>query len=116
MVDGTEIFQYDRFYNRKTLPINIALGGPIWFAVLAVLNTVKIMVTDGQHIFLITETGSTVVAVQVTDPNAPGGFELNPNYNKDYSAYLKPQKGEVIRGYRYKGGNPADPSSWVQMK
>ncbi len=27
-----------------------------------------------------------------------------------------PRIGEARDGYRYKGGNPADPSSWVQMK
>ena len=73
VIDGTTVYQYDRFYNRKTLPINIALGGPIWFATLAVGTIVYNMMTDGQNIFVITENGVSVSASVVTDPNAPGG-------------------------------------------
>lgn len=73
VVDGASVYQYDQFYNRKTLPINVALGTPIWFATLAVGTTVYNMMTDSENIFVITENGSTVTAVQVTDPNAPGG-------------------------------------------
>ena len=71
--DGTTVYQYDNFYNFKVLPINTALGGPIWFATLAVGTTVYNLVTDGVHIFVITENGSSVTAELVTDPNAPGG-------------------------------------------
>ena len=73
VVDGTTVYQFDRFFNRKTLSINVALGGPIWFATLAVGTTIKNMMTDGQNIFVITEDGSNVTAEVVTDPNAPGG-------------------------------------------
>jgi len=73
VVDGTSVIQYDNFYNKKVLPINVALGGPIWFATLAVGNSVQNMLTDGTNIFVITETGSTVTAAVVTDPIAPGG-------------------------------------------
>jgi len=73
VVDGTTVYQYDRFYNRKVLPISVSLGTPIWFATLPVGNVVYNMMTDGDHIFVIKEDGSTVTAEVVTDPNAPGG-------------------------------------------
>ncbi len=73
VVDGTTVYQYDRFYNPKVLPISITLGTPIWFATLAVGNLVYNMMTDGNNIFVIKEDGSTVTAEVVTDPNAPGG-------------------------------------------
>lgn len=73
VVDGTTVYQFDRFYNRKTLPISVALGTPIWYATLAVGTTVKTMFTDRNNIFVITETGSSVTAEVVTDANAPGG-------------------------------------------
>jgi len=73
VVEGTSVYQYDRFYNRKTLGISVALGTPIWFATLAAGSTVYNMMTDGNTIFLITESGASVTAVPITDPNAPGG-------------------------------------------
>ena len=74
VVDGTAVFQYDSFYNKKTVPITVSLGGPIWFATLAVGSVVYNMMTDGQRIFVITENpDGSMDAVVVTDPNAPGG-------------------------------------------
>tara|TARA_R110000868_G_C10972576_1_gene770476 strand:+ start:12259 stop:14055 length:1797 start_codon:yes stop_codon:yes gene_type:complete len=73
VVDGTTVYQFDRFYNRKTLTINVSLGTPIWFATLAVGTLVYNMMTDGNNIFVIKEDGSTVTSEVVTDPNAPGG-------------------------------------------
>jgi len=73
VVDGTTVYQYDSFYNRKVLPINVSLGTPIWFATLAVGTLVYNMLTDGNHIFVIKEDVSNVTAEVVTDPNAPGG-------------------------------------------
>ena len=73
VIDGTVVYQYDRFYNRKTLPISLNLGGRIWFATIAVGRIVYNMMTDGQNIFVITEDGTNVTAEVVTDPNAPGG-------------------------------------------
>lgn len=74
VVDGASVYQFDRFYNRKVLPISVALGTPIWFATLAVGTQVLNMMTDTKNIFLITENGSAVTAEVVTDPNAPGGI------------------------------------------
>lgn len=73
VVDGTTVYQYDKFYNRKVLPISISLGTPIWFATLPVGTLVYNMMTDGNNIFVIKEDGSSVTAEVVTDPNAPGG-------------------------------------------
>lgn len=73
VISGTTVYQYDRFYNKKILPISVSLGTPIWFATLAVGTVVYNMMTDGNQIFVITENGSSVTAVVVTDPNAPGG-------------------------------------------
>jgi hypothetical protein len=73
VIDGTSVFQFDRFYNKKTLLINVSLGGPVWWATLAVGSTVYNMMTDGQSIFVITENGTSVTSAVVTDPNAPGG-------------------------------------------
>src|ERR1043166_3906352 len=73
VVDGTTVYQYDRFYNRKVLPISVTLGTPIWFATLAVGTLVYNMMTDGNKIYVIKEDGATVTAEVVTDPNAPGG-------------------------------------------
>jgi hypothetical protein len=76
VIDGTSVYQFDKFYNRKTLTINVALGGDIWFATLAVDTTIYNMMTDGDNIFVITENGSTVTSAVVTDSNRPA----NPTY------------------------------------
>jgi hypothetical protein len=73
VVDGTAVYQFDNFYNQRTLPIEVALGTPVWFASLAVGTQVVSMLTDTINIFLITEDGSSVTAEVITDPNAPGG-------------------------------------------
>lgn len=73
VVDGTTVYQYDRFYNRKVLPISVTLGTQIWFATLAVGTMIYNVMTDNNRIFVIKEDGSTVTAEAVTDPNAPGG-------------------------------------------
>ena len=71
VVDGTTVYQYDRFYNQKILPISVSLGAPIWFATLAVGTLIYNMMTDGANIFLITENGTSVTAEVVTDANRP---------------------------------------------
>lgn len=73
VIEGSTVYYFDRFYNRHTLSIRVALNAPIWFATLAVGTRVYNMMTDGINIFVITEDGSTVTSEVVTDPNAPGG-------------------------------------------
>lgn len=74
VVEGKTVYQYDRFYNPKVLPISVTLGSPIWFATLPVGTMVYNIMTDGHRIFIIKENGSSVTAEVVTDPNAPGGI------------------------------------------
>lgn len=76
VVVGTQIFQYDKFYNQKTLGIDVALGSTIWQAVLAVNTSIKIMLTDGVNVFVITENGGSVTSEVVVDTNKP----VNPTY------------------------------------
>lgn len=76
VVDGTSVYVFDSFYNRQTLSISVALGNPIWFATLPVGTLTYNMMTDGINIFLITESGSSVLAARVADPNKP----INPRY------------------------------------
>jgi hypothetical protein len=71
VVDGTTVYQFDRFYNRKTLTINVLLDAPIWFATLAVGTIVYNLMTDGINLFLITEAGFSVTSEIVTDPRRP---------------------------------------------
>jgi len=73
VVDGTTVYQYDKFYNSKILSFSVALGTPIWFATLAVGSIIYNMMTDQKNIFVIKEDGSTVTSEVVTDANAPGG-------------------------------------------
>lgn len=73
VVDGTQIFQYDKFFNQKTMPIGISLTGNIWYSILTVQTLVYIVLTDGTNIYIITEDGTSVTMGIVIDPNAPGG-------------------------------------------
>lgn len=74
-VDGTRVFQIDKFYNKKLIG-NVSLLGKLRFAFLAVGTLIYAMMTDEKNIFVITENGSTVAMVTVTDANAP----TNPLY------------------------------------
>lgn len=73
VIDGTTVYQYDKFYNRKVLSISVTLGTALWFDTLPVGNIIYNMMTDGKNIFVIKEDGSSVTSEVVTDPNAPGG-------------------------------------------
>ena len=72
VVEGTIVYQYDRFYN-QTIVGSVSLTGNLWAAFLAVDALVYIMMTDGTNIYVITESGVSVTMGTVTDPNAPGG-------------------------------------------
>lgn len=71
-VDGTQVYQIDKFYNKKFLK-SVALGTNIWFDYLPVGTLVYALMTDEKNIWLITENGTDVSMVAVTDANAPGG-------------------------------------------
>lgn len=76
IVVGTRIFQIDKFYNQKLLPLDIAATGDVWFAYLPVGTLVYCMITDGVSVFVITEDGSSVTMQVSTDGNTP----VNPTY------------------------------------
>jgi hypothetical protein len=71
VIDGTTVYQFDRFYNRKTLGINVILDAPIWFATLPVGTNVFNLMSDGINLYLITEAGFSVTAEVVTSPFTP---------------------------------------------
>jgi len=72
VIDGTRIFQYDKFYNQKLVG-SVALTGNLWYAILPVGNLIYVMLSDESTLQVITENGTTVSIGTVTDPNAPGG-------------------------------------------
>lgn len=72
IVDGTLVYQVDAAFNRRQIG-TVALGTNIWFAFLPVGNVTYAMMTDEQHIYVITESGTSVTMGTVTDPRAPGG-------------------------------------------
>ncbi len=76
VVVGTILYQIDKFYNQRTLNVNIALGSQLWFDTLAVDTIHYNMLTDGTTIFLISELSTGTTCVPVTDGNAP----KNPTY------------------------------------
>lgn len=72
VVDGTSVYQVDRFFNQQLIG-SVALAGNIWFDYLAVGSFVYGMLSDETNLYVITESGTTVTYQVVTDPNAPGG-------------------------------------------
>ncbi len=72
VVDGVTLYQFDRFYNRRTMTNLLTINAAIWFATLAVGTTTYNLVTDGLQQFLITEppVGLTTCDL-VTDNNRP---------------------------------------------
>jgi len=71
-VVGTQVFAIDKFYNVVSLG-EVAFRANIWNATLAVGTTVYTMISDETNLYVITENGSSISMVEVTDPNAPGG-------------------------------------------
>jgi hypothetical protein len=75
VVVGTQLFQYDRFYNERLVGF-VHNTGPIWWAVLPVGNVVYIMLTTNGKIFVITEDAGTINYEQATGTGVP----TNPLY------------------------------------
>lgn len=74
-VVGTQIIQFDKFYNIKIMG-NVPLGSQVWFAFLPVGNVVYAMFTANSTvqsgIYVVTEfQNGTSTFQQVTDPLAP---------------------------------------------
>ncbi len=76
VIVGTRVYQYDKFFNEVLITTSVSLTGQIWFDFLTVGTQVKIFLTDGTNIHLITENNGTTTAEIVTDVNAP----QNPVY------------------------------------
>lgn len=72
VVDGTQVYQIDAFYNKKAIG-SVSLAGRCWFAYLPVGNLVYALLTDEENIYVITEDGTSVTYAPITDANAPGG-------------------------------------------
>lgn len=72
VIDGTQVYQIDSFFNAKLIG-EVSLTGKVWFAYLPVGNIVYAMLTDEENIYVITENGTSVTYATVTDANAPGG-------------------------------------------
>ncbi len=70
VIVGTQITQYDKFYNERPVG-TVSVSGDIWNAVLPVNNLVYVMITDGTSIHVITEDGTAFTYTQITDGNAP---------------------------------------------
>lgn len=70
VIDGTRVFQYDRFYNQRLLG-TVSLTGSLWFAYLPVQNIVYALLTDETNVYIITEDGSSVTMVVCGDANRP---------------------------------------------
>lgn len=74
------------------------------------------------------EIGSRALAREITPAEADRMLRNLPDHMADYREYLKksgkpekpsaapaaPKPGELRDGWRFKGGNPADPKSWEQ--
>jgi hypothetical protein len=62
------------------------------------------------------------VAPGESAPPAAAGVSPGPAYGPTTpipasgNVYGAPQVGEVRKGYRFKGGNPADPNAWEQVQ
>lgn len=71
VIEGTQVIQYDRFFNRVNIG-NIELTGTLWFAFLAVGTSVYALLTNGKNIYIIVETPGQATTFQVcTDTNRP---------------------------------------------
>lgn len=70
VVEGTEIIQYDVFFNMQVIG-TIELTGTLWFAYLPVQNSVYALLTNGINIYIIIETGTTTTFQVCTDTNRP---------------------------------------------
>lgn len=77
VVIETRVYQIDKFYNTILLPLPVSLTGDLYFQFLPVITTVYCMLLDQSNVFVITESPSASVQMQLcTDTNKPS----NPTY------------------------------------
>jgi hypothetical protein len=65
--------------------------------------------------------GKAYLQRQTSEPpmianNGDGTFTIIPRSQQAPAAEAGPQPGQVEDGYRFKGGNPADPNSWEPVQ
>lgn len=70
VIEGTQVIQYDTFFNARNVG-TIELTGTLWFAYLPVGTSVYALLTNGVNTYIIVETGNTVTFQVCTDPNRP---------------------------------------------
>jgi hypothetical protein len=71
VVEGTQIIQYDLFFNAVNIG-DIELTGTLWFAFLSVNTSTYALLTNGINIYIIVETPGQDTTFQVcTDTNRP---------------------------------------------
>lgn len=70
VIEGTQVLQYDLFFNVKTIG-TIELTGTLWFAYLPVQNSVYALLTNGVNTYIIVETGTDTTFQVCTDTNRP---------------------------------------------
>lgn len=70
VVVSTQVYQCDRFYNQKLIG-HISLSGTPWFDFLSYDSVTYAILTDEQHAYIITESGTNVTMEVITDSNAP---------------------------------------------
>jgi hypothetical protein len=50
-----------------------------------------------------------------TSPGSPAPAPGQPQVTTKYPKAQPPRAGEVRKGYRFKGGDPADPANWEKL-
>ncbi len=70
VIEGTQVIQYDLFFNQKNIG-TIELTGALNFAYLPVQNSVYALLTNGTNTYIIVETGTTTTFQLCTDSNRP---------------------------------------------
>lgn len=70
VIVGTEVIQYDNFFNAKNIG-TIELTGTLWFAYLPVQSFTYALLTNGINTYIIVENGTSTTFQVCTDPNRP---------------------------------------------
>lgn len=110
VIEGTQVLQYDTFFNERLVG-SIELTGELWFAYLPVGNAIYALLTNGISIYIITELeDGTVSFDKCTDPNAP----TKPQYVAAFGGrFIVSQMGtnvNYLTQINLGGSPPVDPA------
>jgi hypothetical protein len=109
VIEGTQVIAYDRAFNAQNIG-SIELTGELWFAYLTVGNAVYALLTNGLHVYIITEIGTSVTMTVCTDTNAP----TKPQYVAAFGGrFIVNQMGtntNYLTQINLGGSPPVDPS------